>query len=167
MFIEPYYWTNQIRVGGANRTIPVHVSEPRQNVRRFAKASVLLVVSPQKVHVTHFTLVLFDHVHQMVLQVRRVDLRHTENTRHTGNRERTCACERSLVPPGACRRDRPGWASHRERCGRARLEISERDPASAQTEGRTRSTTNKLYSSQDGNRILTMLPRQRTENRLT
>lgn len=53
---------------------PVHVSETGQNMSGLAKVTVLLVVTPQQVHIVHLTLVLLDHVHQMFLQVRRIHL---------------------------------------------------------------------------------------------
>lgn len=55
-------------------SVPVHVSQTSQHMSCFAKVTVLLVVTPQQVHVVHFTLVLLDHVHQMFLQVRRIHL---------------------------------------------------------------------------------------------
>lgn len=79
---QEYQYLNQpirFQWAGLTSTIPVHVCQSCQHVRRLAKASVLLVVSPQEVHVTHFTLVLFDHVHQMILEVRRIHLDQRRN----------------------------------------------------------------------------------------
>lgn len=52
----------------------MHVSETGQYMSCLAEVTVLLVVTPQQVHVVHFTLVLLDHMHQVFLQVRRIHL---------------------------------------------------------------------------------------------
>lgn len=53
---------------------PVHVGKPGQHVGCLAEVAVLLVVAPQQVHVVHFALVLLDHVHEVILQIRGVYL---------------------------------------------------------------------------------------------
>lgn len=52
----------------------MHVSQSGQDVSRFAEAAIFLIVPPQEVHVAHFALVLLNHVHQMILEMLRVDL---------------------------------------------------------------------------------------------
>lgn len=54
--------------------LPEHVRKPGQDASCLPKAAALLIISPQQVHVPHLTLLLFDHVHQVSLQVRRVHL---------------------------------------------------------------------------------------------
>lgn len=53
---------------------PVHVSEAGQNVSCFAEVTIFLIVAPQEVHIVDLTLVLFDHMHQMFFQIRRIHL---------------------------------------------------------------------------------------------
>lgn len=52
----------------------MHVSETGQYMRCLAKVAVLFVVAPQQVHIVHLTLILLDHMHQMFLQVWRINL---------------------------------------------------------------------------------------------
>lgn len=67
----------------ARGRVPVHVGQTGQDVSRFSKAAILLIVSPQEVHVAHFALVLLDHVHQMLFEILRVDLHETKTKNKT------------------------------------------------------------------------------------
>lgn len=115
----------------------------------FAKAAVLLIVPPQQVHVVHLILILLDHVHQMFLQVRRI---HLDNRGQfsillqyyyryfnwhlwtwTHIHEMKSSSVQFTLPLAACRSGQPESASCTWRCGRARLETSGPDRASAQT----------------------------------